>query len=58
MPSFKYTGDDARYYPTLGLEVTPGAVADLAEAPTDGRWSAADGSPVPAPAPAVSDLAI
>lgn len=40
MPTFKYTGDDARYYPALGLLAKPGATAELDEAPDDGRWVA------------------
>lgn len=40
MPSFTYSGDDTRYYPTLGLEATPGLVADLESDPEDGRWEA------------------
>lgn len=39
MPMFTYTGDDARYYPALSLEVLPGDSAELPEMPTDGRWS-------------------
>lgn len=38
MPHFKYVGDDARVYPDLSLEVTPGEVVELDEAPADGRW--------------------
>lgn len=38
MTSFTFSGDDTRYYPSLGLEATPGLVADLADDPGDGRW--------------------
>lgn len=55
MPAFTYTGDDARYYPTLGLEATPGLVAELDAMPTDGRWVLAA---VPAPAPDVAPVAL
>jgi hypothetical protein len=49
--SFTYSGDDTRYYPTLGLEATPGLVADLATGPEDGRWE-----PTPKAKPDVSAL--
>ena len=42
MPAFTYTGDDARYYPALGLEAVPGLVVELDEAPDDGRWEPAN----------------
>jgi hypothetical protein len=38
MKSFTYTGDDTRYYPTLGLTASPGITAELPENPGDGRW--------------------
>lgn len=48
MSSFTYSGEDTRYYPSLGLEATPGVVADLADAPEDGRWE-----PTPSATPEV-----
>jgi hypothetical protein len=55
MPRFTYTGSDDRYYPTLGVEVTPGVALDLAEAPTDGRWESEatpqDAAPLPLESP-------
>jgi len=39
MPNFKYTAEDGRYYPSLGLEVEPGMVVERENAPAeDGRW--------------------
>lgn len=46
MPSYTYTGDEERYYPQLGLTVSPGDSAELDECPTDGRW----GTPFAPPA--------
>jgi hypothetical protein len=56
VPAYQYTGDDARYYPTLGLAVEPGTVAEFdarPPAPAEGkpplvkpegaRWAPADG---------------
>jgi hypothetical protein len=51
VPDYRYTGDDARYYPSLGVDAVPAGaeggptVAAFEEPPTDGRWE-----PVPAPA--------
>lgn len=51
MPEYRYTGADARTYPTLGIQAVPAGaeggptVADLDQAPADGRWE-----PVAAPA--------
>lgn len=40
MPRFTYTGDDGRYYPSLGVTAKSGEDYDLeGEAPDDGRWS-------------------
>jgi hypothetical protein len=36
--AYIYTGETARTYPTLGIEVEPGDTVDLDEAPEDGRW--------------------
>ncbi|MER6064830.1 hypothetical protein ABT167_27385 [Streptomyces sp. NPDC001792] len=36
-----YTGDEGRYYPTLGLAPVPGETYDLPENPGDGNWDAA-----------------
>jgi hypothetical protein len=36
--AYTYRGDDARYYPSLGIEAVPGLSADLGENPADGRW--------------------
>lgn len=33
MPEFTYVGEDGRTYPSIGLEVEPGAVYELSEAP-------------------------
>ncbi|HWU23263.1 MAG TPA: hypothetical protein VN088_17120 [Nocardioides sp.] len=41
MPQFTYTGDEGRYYPTLGLAPVPGETYDLPKDPGDGRWDAA-----------------
>lgn len=42
MPRFTYTGDDGRYYSSLGVTAMNGEGYDLAgEAPDDGRWSPA-----------------
>lgn len=46
MPTFKYTGEEARYYPQLGLEATTGTVAELDECPADGRWESAPGTSI------------
>lgn len=47
MPSFKYIGPYARLYPEIltadgSLQVEPGDVRDLPEAPADGYWVKAD----------------
>ncbi|MEU8906507.1 hypothetical protein [Streptomyces mirabilis] len=33
-----YTGDEGRYYPTLGLAPQPGETYDLPNDPGDGCW--------------------
>lgn len=38
MAAYTYRGDDARYYPSLGIEAVPGLSADLDDDPGDGRW--------------------
>ncbi|MFI0894892.1 hypothetical protein [Streptomyces sp. NPDC020983] len=49
MPDYRYTGDDARYYPSLGLSAVPdGAEGGPTVATFDERPAAADGI---APAP-------
>ncbi|MGW1892144.1 hypothetical protein ACWCP6_18070 [Streptomyces sp. NPDC002004] len=35
-----YTGDEGRYYPTLGLAPEPGESYDLPKDPGDGYWDA------------------
>lgn len=40
MPLYTYTGEDGRYYPTLGLTPEAGTSYDLDEDPGDGRWEA------------------
>lgn len=35
-----YTGDEGRYYPTLGLAPQPGETYDLPDDPGDGCWDA------------------
>lgn len=65
MSSFRYTGPESRYYPTLGIEALPDQVIDLpSDAPDDGRWlpvspgsatvtvTAPVAAPDPAPEPA------
>lgn len=42
MPSFTYTGDEGRYYPTLGLTPEPGQAYELDGDPGDGRWTPVD----------------
>jgi hypothetical protein len=44
MPLCTYAGEDDRYYPSLGVNATPGLVVDLPELPDDGRWSETPGS--------------
>lgn len=39
-----YTGEDSRYYPTLGIEAEPGCEVEFDKAddvPDDGRWETA-----------------
>lgn len=52
MPEFTYTGDDARYYPSLGVSVEPGQTVALEMAPADGRWSSGGVPVTPSPDPA------
>lgn len=57
MPEYRYTGEDARYYPTLGIEAVPDGgkdgptVADLDEAP-DGQWEPVSAAKQPRHKPA------
>ena len=37
MPTYTYTGDDGRYFPTLGLEAEPGGEYELDRNP-DPLW--------------------
>jgi hypothetical protein len=46
VPKFTYAGDEPRYYPALGLDVAPGDVVDLDEAPDD-RFAAVAVAPKP-----------
>ncbi len=46
MPAYIYTGEDARTYPTLGIEAIPGLVVEFDTRPP----APADGEPA-APAP-------
>lgn len=60
MPRFTYTGDDGRYYSSLGVTAKNGESYDLdGEAPDDGRWSPKPRAPrAPKPVePAVTDAA-
>ncbi|MFC1410509.1 hypothetical protein ACEZCY_14720 [Streptacidiphilus sp. N1-12] len=45
MPDYTYTGDEGRYYPTLGLTPEPGDVLELDRNPGDGRWTPPDPEP-------------
>lgn len=64
MPRFTYTGDDGRYYSSLGVTAKNGESYALdGEAPEDGRWAPTSPpkprkprAPKPA-APAVTDAA-
>lgn len=47
MPSFRYTGDPGRSYPSLGVTPDLGQVVDLDADPGDGRWEPAGDSPQP-----------
>lgn len=38
MPSFRYTGDDARVFPDFGLSVEPGDEVSLKENPDESRF--------------------
>lgn len=49
MPAYTYTGDEGRYYPTLGLTPDPGGLYELAANPGDGRWTPPDPLPEPEP---------
>ena len=55
MPKFTYTGDDERYYPSLGLTVTPGDDHALDEDPGDGRWTSDGSAPSTPPAAPPAD---
>lgn len=44
MPLCTYSGESDRYYPSLGLNATPGLVVELPELPADGRWSETPGA--------------
>lgn len=48
-----YTGDEGRYYPTLGLAPEPGETYDLPADPGDGYWDAAKTQPKKATAASV-----
>jgi hypothetical protein len=50
MPDFTYTGDEGRYYTTLGITPEPGETVTLDVDPGDGRWEAvADVKPFAVP---------
>jgi hypothetical protein len=51
VPTYTYTGDPGRYYPTLGVEGVPGETAELDDDPGDGRWEPAGDPPEPPDAP-------
>lgn len=51
MPAYTYTGDEDRYYPTLGLTPVPGESYDLDRNPGDGRFDPPDPEPVKATEP-------
>jgi hypothetical protein len=39
LQSYRYTGPEQRYYPTLGITALPDQLIDLpGDAPADGRW--------------------
>jgi hypothetical protein len=57
VPAYSYTGDDSRYYPTLGLEAEPGSSADFTDPPEDGRWHLGSAPSVSAPAPVAEPVA-
>lgn len=49
MPLCTYVGDDSRYYPSLGVNASPGMAVEIAELPGDGRWTETpNAAPVPA----------
>jgi hypothetical protein len=60
MSDFTYSGDETRYYPSLGLLVEPGDTVALADDPGDGRFALAGYRPfvpsVPDPAPQEPDV--
>lgn len=41
MPTYRYEGDEERYYSDLGVLAKPGKTYDLPDAPDDGRWAKA-----------------
>jgi hypothetical protein len=47
MPTYTYTGDEGRYYPSLGLAPEPGQEYELDRNPGDGRFDPPDPEPVP-----------
>lgn len=49
MPTYTYTGDEGRYYPSLGLAPEPGQDYELDRNPADGRWTPDDPEPEPEP---------
>jgi hypothetical protein len=55
MPRFTYTGDQGRYYPTLGLAPETGQAYELTADPGDGRWQG-EVSPTVEPAPLPTGL--
>ncbi|MEU5424029.1 hypothetical protein AB0H73_00235 [Streptomyces olivoreticuli] len=55
MPAFTYTGEDARYYPTLAVEAQPGQTTELAANPGDGRWEPAPVNYISSAAPSAAD---
>lgn len=57
MADYTYTGEDARYYPTLGLVAAPGMLAELVEPPDDGRWQLGSVTPPPVPVPSAESVA-
>lgn len=49
MPVYTYTGDEGRYYTTLGLSPEPSGEYELECNPGDGRWTPDDPGPDPLP---------
>jgi hypothetical protein len=46
---YTYTGEEGRYYPTLGITPEPGSRHQLDHNPGDGDWTPPDPEPTPEP---------